>query len=347
MMRKTQSKKIQNTCTSVKNVQSQKLLLAKNYLEQKLESVGYRGHIKYDQTNKALIQYRVQEGTVAVLKDGKLCIFEMPMKKFKGAYPLEVQSVDMDSIKTEKATCCKRCHSWKQPADITRCVCGGYLVQRKRFTTGIVPSWDEQFLETEFAKKDIRAAIKTDRILSHRPRRYHSTGITRKLAGMSSTSMVDLHQEELLLIPSGNDVKTVQVRPILSCSLIFVAAISEGDRPLTDSDKLEILKKYNREPTDDAKDRQFDSETKAFINHTMPVLSAEMIDSWNHTSKRQSKVYRRKADSLEKKWDGTELRRLDYKYGHLPTKKYRKEKNQHMVQSFASSLPVPTANQKV
>ncbi len=338
-----------NTSTSIKNVpSSQKLLLVKNYLEQKLESQGYRGHVKYDRTNKALIQFRAKEGVVAVLQDGKLCLFEIPMKKFKGAYPLEVQPVDMDSIKTEKATCCKRCHSWKQPADITRCVCGGYLVQRKRFSTGIVPSWDEQFLEIEFAKKDIRAAERTDRILSHRPRRYQSTGITPKLSGISSIQTTGkTHSEELLLIPSGDEVKTVQVRPILSCSLIFVAAISEGDRPLTDSDKLEILKKYNREPTDDAKDRQFNAETKAFIIHTTPVLSAEMIDSWNHTSKRQSKVYKRKADSLEKKWDGTELRRLDYKYGNLPTKKDHKEKNQHIVQSFASSLPVPTASQKI
>ena len=92
-MRKTQSKKIQNTGTSVINVQntsSQKLLLAKNYIEQELESQGYRGHVRYDQTSQTLIQYRVKEGIVAVLQKGKLCIFEMPMKKFKGVYPLEV-----------------------------------------------------------------------------------------------------------------------------------------------------------------------------------------------------------------------------------------------------------------
>ena len=351
MIRQIQSKKIQNTGTSVINVQntsSQKLLLAKNYLEQKLESQGYRGHVRYDQTSKALIQYRVKEGTVAVLKDGKLCIFEMPMKKFKGAYPLEVQSVDMDSIQTQKATCCKRCHTWRQQADITQCSCGGYLVPRKRFSVDTVESWDEQFLEIEFAKKDIRAAIRTDRILSRRRRQYTPTGITANLAGMSSTEIVDSHQEELLLIPNGDDVKTVKVRPIESCSLIFVAAISREDKPVTDTDKLEILKKYNLEPVnDDAKDRQFKSEAKQFINHTTPILSKQLMDSWNHSaSRRQSKVYRRKVNSLEKKWDGTELRRLDYKYGHLSTKKDRKEKNQHIMQSFASSIPIPTANQK-
>ena len=302
MMRKIQSKKIQSTNT---NVQSQKLLLAKNYLEQQLEIQGYDGHVKYDQTNKALVQYRVKEGTVAVLRDGKLSIFKMPMKKFRGALPVEVQSVDMDSIQTQKATCCKRCHEWKKTANITRCQCGGYLVNRKRFSIDTVESWDEEFLEIEFAKKDIRAAVKIDRILSNRPKRYDPTGITPMLAGMSSADVINSHSEELLLIPSGDDVKTVIVKPILSCSLIFVAAISNQDNPVTDSEKLEILKEYNLEPvSDDAKDRQFDSETKAFIHHTTPILSAEMIDSWNHSaSRRQSKVYRRKANSLERKYD--------------------------------------------
>ena len=262
MIRQIQSKKIQNnTSESIKksqNTTSQKLLLAKNYIEQKLETQGYRGHVRYDQTNKALIQYRVKEGTVAVLQKGKLCIFEMPMKKFKGAYPLEVQSVDMDSIQTQKATCCSRCHTWRQQADITRCSCGGYLVPRKRFSVDTVESWDEQFLEIEFAKKDIRAAIRTDRILSRRRRQYTPTGITANMAGMSSREMPESHQEGLLLIPNGDDVKTVKVRPIESCSLIFVAAISRKGKPVTDTDKLEILKKYNLEPVnDDAKDRQF------------------------------------------------------------------------------------------
>ena len=376
MIRQIQNKKIQNnTSESIKksqNTTSQKLLLAKNYIEQELETQGYRGHVKYDRTSQTLIQYRVKEGIVAVLQKGKLCIFEMPMKKFKGvyplevqsvvslantdrtfiefkgAYPLEVQSVDMDSIQTQKATCCSRCHTWRQQADITRCSCGGYLVPRKRFSVDTVKSWDEQFLEIEFARKDIRAAIRTERVLSRRTRQYTPTGITANLAGMSSTEMVDSHKEELLLIPSGDEVKTVQVKPILSCSLIFVAAISREDKPVTDTDKLEILKKYNLEPVnDDAKDRQFKSEAKQFINHTTPILSEQLMDSWNHSaSRRQSKVYRRKVNSLEKKWDGTELRRLDYKYGHLSTKKDRKEKNQHITQSFASSIPIPTANQK-
>ena len=110
----------------------------------------------------------------------------MPMKKFRGALPVEVQSVDMDSIQTQKATCCKRCREWKKTANITRCQCGGYLVNRKRFSVDTVESWDEEFLEIECAKKDIRAAVKIDRILSNRPKRYVPTGITPMLAGMSS-----------------------------------------------------------------------------------------------------------------------------------------------------------------
>ena len=335
-----------NTSESIKksqNTTSQKLLLAKNYIEQKLESQGYRGHVRYDQTNKALIQYRVKEGTVAVLQKGKLCIFEMPMKKFKGAYPLEVQSVDMDSIQTQKATCCSRCHTWRQQADITQCSCGGYLVPRKRFSVDTVESWDEQFLEIEFAKKDIRAAIRTERVLSHRRRQYTPTGITANMAGMSSREMPESHQEELLLIPNGDDVKIVKVRPIESCSLIFVAAISRKDKPVTDTDKLEILKKYNLEPVnDDAKDRQFKSEAKQFIKHTTPILSAEMMGSWNDsaTSRRQSKVHGRKARSLVKKYDRPCSQEIIHAK-NSGNKKNSKGEGKDATQFFVSSLPIP------
>ena len=335
-----------NTSESIsksQNTTSQKLLLAKNYIEQKLESQGYRGHVRYDQTNKALIQYRVKEGTVAVLQKGKLCIFEMPMKKFKGAYPLEVQSVDMDSIQTQKATCCSRCHTWRQQADITQCSCGGYLVPRKRFSVDTVESWDEQFLEIEFAKKDIRAAIRTERVLSHRRRQYTPTGITANMAGMSSREMPESHQEELLLIPNGDDVKTVKVRPIESCSLIFVAAISRKDKPVTDTDKLEILKKYNLEPVnDDAKDRQFKSEAKQFIKHTTPILSAEMMGSWNDsaTSRRQSKVHGRKARSLVKKYDRPCSQEIIHAK-NSGNKKNSKGEGKDATQFFVSSLPIP------
>ena len=335
-----------NTSESIKksqNTTSQKLLLAKNYIEQKLESQGYRGHVRYDQTNKALIQYRVKEGTVAVLQKGKLCIFEMPMKKFKGAYPLEVQSVDMDSIQTQKATCCSRCHTWRQQADITQCSCGGYLVPRKRFSVDTVESWDEQFLEIEFAKKDIRAAIRTERVLSHRRRQYTPTGITANMAGMSSREMPESHQEELLLIPNGDDLKIVKERANIGCSLIFVAAISRKDKPVTDTDKLEILKKYNLEPVnDDAKDRQFKSEAKQFIKHTTPILSAEMMGSWNDsaTSRRQSKVHGRKARSLVKKYDRPCSQEIIHAK-NSGNKKNSKGEGKDATQFFVSSLPIP------
>jgi hypothetical protein len=267
----------------------------------------------------------------------------MPMKKFKGAYPLEVQLVDIDSIQTIRATCCKKCHTWRQQADITRCSCGGYLVPRKRFSVDTVESWDEQFLEIEFAKKDIRAAIRTDRILSRRRRQYTPTGITANMAGMSSREMPESHQEELLLIPNGDDVKTVKVRPIESCSLIFVAAISRKDKPVTDTDKLEILKKYNLEPVnDDAKDRQFKSEAKQFIKHTTPILSAEMMGSWNDsaTSRRQSKVHGRKARSLVKKYDRPCSQEIIHAK-NSGNKKNSKGEGKDATQFFVSSLPIP------
>jgi len=180
MMRSNTSKKIQNN--------TQKLLLAKNYLEQELESQGYRGHVKYDRTNKSLIQFRVKEGTIAVLKEGKISIFEIPVKKFRSsAMPLEFQTIDMDSIQIQKATCCKKCHSWKQQADITKCSCGGYLVSRKRFCTSTIESWDAEYLEIEFARKDIREASKIERTKPKKAR-YIPTGMTHRLAGVSSVS---------------------------------------------------------------------------------------------------------------------------------------------------------------
>lgn len=181
MMRQIQSKKIQNNT----NNNTQKLLLAKNYLEQELESQGYRGHVKYDRTNKALVQFRIKEGTIAVLQDGKLNVFQIPVKKFTKSLPVEFESVYLDSIKTQKATCCKKCNSWKQPANITRCICGGYLVSRKRFCTSTVESWDAEFLEIEFARKDIRAASKIEKNKPKRAR-YIPTGMTHRLAGVST-----------------------------------------------------------------------------------------------------------------------------------------------------------------
>jgi hypothetical protein len=346
MIRQIQNKKIQNnTSESIKksqNTTSQKLLLAKNYIEQELETQGYRGHVKYDRTSQTLIQYRVKEGIVAVLQKGKLCIFEMPMKKFKGAYPLEVQLVDIDSIQTIRATCCKKCHTWRQQADITRCSCGGYLVPRKRFSVDTVESWSEVFLYIEAQKKDDALAKKIGRHYRRR-RQYTPTGITANLAGMSSTDVVDSHQEGLLLIPNGDDVKTVKVRPIESCSLIFVAAISRKDKPVTDTDKLEILKKYNLEPVnDDAKDRQFKSEAKQFIKHTTPILSAEMMGSWNDsaTSRRQSKVHGRKARSLVKKYDRPCSQEIIHAK-NSGNKKNSKGEGKDATQFFVSSLPIP------
>jgi len=177
-MRQNTSKKIQNTNT-------QKLLLAKNYIEQKLEIQGYRGHVKYDSASKALVQFRIKEGTIAVLQKGQLSVFAIPVKKFTKSLPVEFESIEIDSIKTQRATRCKKCNSWKQKADITRCICGGYLVSRKRFTVDTVDSWDEEFLEIQFARRDIRAAAKMEKTKPKKAR-YVPTGMTHRMAGVSS-----------------------------------------------------------------------------------------------------------------------------------------------------------------
>ncbi len=314
------------TSASIKNAQNQKLLLAKNYVEQELETQGYRGRIKYDMTNKALVQYRTKEGTIAVIKEGKLHIFEMPVKKFKGALPLETNPVDMDSIRTEKATCCKRCHQWKKTANITRCPCGGYLVPRKRFSVDAVESWDEEVLEIEFAKKDIILAKKTDRVLAHKPKRSTPKGITANLSGMYAVDTpLDTHKEELLLVTDGEDVRTIRVRPISSCSLIFVAAIDSG---ISDEQKFEILSECRK---DDSEDRQFLSETDRFVREHIPQKAKNMVDSWNEPSYpfklgRKGKTSKRATRSLK---------RMDKSHASEKTSL----KNGKKPQFFASSVP--------
>lgn len=279
-----------------------RLILAKNYIEQELQSQGHGGHVRYDCTNKALVQFRIKKGTVAVLKQGKLCIFKMPVKKFKGSLPLEIESVEIDSIKTVESTCCKKCNSWKQSAGITRCKCGGYLVSRTRFTTGTVESWSEEFLEIRFAQKDIANAMRTNRVLSRRPKKYQYSGITSKLAGMCSIKSDEpTHDSETLLVPKGNDIKEIRVRPVTSCSLIFASTIKEDAKILSDVDKMGLLKKYSTNPTEERSDRVFASEAKRFIIETAPAAAIPLMNSWNNPLSKVSKVSKRKANSLKKK----------------------------------------------
>ena len=296
----------EHTGASGKNAQKlngQKLLLAKNYLEQKLESQGYRGRVKYDSTNKGQVQFQTVQGTIAVLREGQLCIFEIPVKKFRGSLPVEFESVKMDSINTEQATCCKKCHIWKKQADISRCVCGGYLVPRKRFSTGTIESWDVEYLEIQFARKDIRNAVKTERKMAHKPKQYVSSGITPKIAGKSSVQYSDVHNTETLLIPVGEDIREVIVRPATSCSMIFACTIKKGKTQISDVQKMALLEKYNINQADDTPDRIFASEAKRFIANTAPAISCMLIDSWENPHQRASKISRRKANSSEKKRD--------------------------------------------
>jgi hypothetical protein len=173
MMRQNTSKKIQ-----------QSAILAKNYLEQRLETQGNMGRVKYDAQQN--VQFKTEHGYIAVLKGNTLQMFAKPIKKCSDSLPVDLESVDIGSIKTSAATYCKKCKEWKMQACVTKCTCGGYLVSRKRFSTEKVKSWDEEFLETQFARKDIANAKRIDRILSHRPKKYVPTGITYSMAGMSS-----------------------------------------------------------------------------------------------------------------------------------------------------------------
>jgi len=348
-MRQTICKKIQNnTSESVirktnSQRKSQKLLLVKNYLEQKLETRGYRGHVKYVHS-KELVQYKIKEGVIAVMKNNTLDIFEMPVKKFHGAMPLKFESVDIDSIKTQKATCCKRCHTWKQQANITRCSCGGYLIPRKRFHTESIESWDESFLEIQFAKADIRAALKTEKILSRRKKRYTPTGITPKLAGISSVQKTDNTQsEELLLIPSGEQLRVTQAKSVNSCSLIFCSAIAIHGKQTSDAEKLVLLKKYNLNHIEiDSENESFASDVRWLASKQAPQEAQVLVDSWSNPTRRQSKVCRKA--NYEKKWDHPESYSLSEK---KDSPRKRDHTRDAYVPFFASSIPVPEYQSKV
>ena len=336
MTRQNTSKKIQNNNNNNNN-NNNKLLLAKNYLEQELACQGYGGHVRYDRTTKALIQFRIKEGTVAVLKEGKIRVFRMPIKRWNGSLPLEFESVDLDSIRTLKATCCKKCRTWKLRADITRCSCGGYLVPRTRFTVDSVESWDEQFIEVAHAKKDIAATKNMERVLSQRkrPRQCNHIGMTLRMAGLSSALSTAKPQTELLLIPKGDKLLQIPIRPAEPRSLIFAATITANKRQYTDIQKTELLREYVQKETQAvAKDGVFASQTKQFLCSTAPKEAQSMVESWNGMG-----VYMMtQSHGIPKNAKG------DVKARKTESKKANSQKAKHQT-FFASSLPVPAKNQ--
>lgn len=302
-----------NTGASIKNAQttsSQKTRLARNYLEQRLESErGYSGRVIYDRTNKALIQFRVKEGAIAVLQDGRLDIFEMPVKKYDAdaSLPLEFDTVNVESIRIEDVTCCKRCHEWKKAAKgIRTCRCGGYLVPRKRFSTQETESWDTEFLEVRFAQKDIRNAQRIDR-KPRRPGRIATAGITPKIAGMSSRTAEARPHKEMLLIPKGDEVRGIPVRSVRSCELVFSAKITSQDKQASQMQRSGLIKEILDDIKEDASacDERFASDAAGFIRNTAPEEAEEMMRCWNRVpmtaARRPRGISERQTNCLAKK----------------------------------------------
>jgi hypothetical protein len=284
---KTKSK---NRHTYIKKTQSnQKLLMIKNYLEQRMETLGYgnrKDRIRYDIT-KSVTKFVTKEGVIGIVTDGTLQAWNEPIKKFNGALPLELDTVDISSIKIQKAVCCKRCKSWKKPAaDITRCPCGGYMVPRKRFSADEVESWDPMVLEVAFARKDIREAERIEMARSNRPKRqYHQAGITTALAGMST---IDDAPEpvapSILLIPVGNGDELREIPEGANrkeCSLVFMAAVSQNGKRLGDDEKSDLLKKYSLEPIDVEDDPVFRRESKMYASFAATGKAQQLVESWD------------------------------------------------------------------
>ena len=117
--------------------------LYRNYLEQKLENVqDVTGRVKYNCGSKGT-QFRVKEGVIGVKVKDILYVWSRPMKKYRGSMPLECEKIDPAFIRTEDATYCRRCRSWKKiAAGMKHCTCGGYLVLRRRYSTSPVDAWD-------------------------------------------------------------------------------------------------------------------------------------------------------------------------------------------------------------
>ena len=272
--------KSSNTSTSVKNVYRQKTVV-RNYLEQRLESQGYRRRVKC-LLIESEIRFQIREGTICTIRDGTICVWDTPIKKFNGSKPLKFESVDADSIKIQQATCCKRCHTWKKPAPISRCQCGGYLVPRKRFHTKDTESWDAEFLEIQTALKDARISRKIDS-KPRRKKQYIPTGITT-----ARRSSVDIKEEPklgVILIPKGDDIIQIpETRDTKQCSLLFKATISQNGKTLRDAQKLGLLKKYNLEPIDVAGNDSFRKESRQYIKAVAPDAAQELMDSWNHSA---------------------------------------------------------------
>ena len=180
MMREISSKKIQIPQNS------QKLFLAKCFVEQKLEKVMKRAQISLKGKLDGTVFFRIvkTKEIAAIAKDSKVYVFAKPVKEFK-ALPLDTVVVSLhDIVKTDGVMRCVKCKSWMQDAAVSKCPCGGYLQKRKRFhlRDEITESLDAEYLEIQTALDDIRVSARIDR----RPRMKKSIPI-----GMSKTSVAE------------------------------------------------------------------------------------------------------------------------------------------------------------
>jgi len=184
-MTKIQSKKIQIPQNS------EKLFLAKCFIEQQLEQIqksstqiSLKGN-----TDDGSVLFRVvkTKEIAAVAINGNLYIFAKPVTSFKGL-PLDCTMTPLNRIeKIDGVMRCVKCKKWVTDADVSQCPCGGYLKARKRFQVvgQITESLDAEYLEIQAALEDITISAQMDR----RPRTKIpvSTGIiTSSMAGMSS-----------------------------------------------------------------------------------------------------------------------------------------------------------------
>ncbi len=341
MMRKTQSKKIQNN-SATRTIQ--------NYLEQKLENVqDVTGRVKYNCGSKGT-QFRVKEGVIGVKVKDILYVWSRPMKKYRGSMPLECEKIDPAFIRTEDATYCRRCRSWKKiAAGMKHCTCGGYLVLRRRYSTSPVDAWDGELLEVQFAKTDIRRAVRTERALAHRPKKHVQTRImpsTAAAAERASVNTDSTSREERLLVPdkTGDGMNTVTIKSDRACSLLFVAEIKSADKN-ADILRFEMLRRYWPEFADiqdknrSAAANEFRAEARRFVTSVgAPVLSEQMMESWEQVGhqQRRAKTSRRKA-SFENQ-SRKEIKKISWKNDGRHDRKDTRNQ-QGTVPEFASSIP--------
>ena len=148
--------------------------LARKFIEQAMElKMGHIVPVRVKPTTQnngnAETIFETKLGTVGVLRKGHLCILDTAMKEFKGALPIDVKTIPVRNIKSDKALWCKKCRNWRELAKVTHCEKGHWLVPRKRFTNESISEWDASYLGEIQVKKEIweSKGLKIRRIPRH------------------------------------------------------------------------------------------------------------------------------------------------------------------------------------